>query len=228
MNSRNDLTEQLGYRFRDEALLERALTHSSYVNEQGRPYEENNERLEFLGDAVLDLIVGEALLSRCPHEEEGVLSKTRAIIVCESALAQLAQRLGIGERLLLGHGEALSGGRQRASMLADAMEAVLGAVYLDGGLEAVRGVALRLLSETMEEALSGKGFQDYKTRLQEALQAHGRQSIVYRVEREEGPDHDKTFFVSVSAGERLLGRGSGKNKKEAEQRAAQAALEELK
>ncbi|WP_130864121.1 ribonuclease III [Bacilliculturomica massiliensis] len=223
----NDLefAKKLGYEFRDPELLRHALTHSSFINESKMEYSANNERLEFLGDAFFDAIISECLYHRLAHEEEGLLTKTRAVIVCERSLMECGVRVNIGDYLRLGKGENQSGGRHRTSILADAMEAVIGAVYLDGGWEKARELVLRLFDRTIEEAVSGKLYSDYKTELQERLQARGEVVIHYEIEREEGPDHDKTFFVKLLADGKEIGRGTGRSKKEAEQHAARTALE---
>lgn len=218
------LEEKLGYSFADRSLIETALTHSSYVKEQEHPGE-YNERLEFLGDAFFDAVIGEELYRKFPNEEEGFLSRVRATIVCERSLAEKAARIGLGSHLLLGRGEEKTGGRQRPSVLADAMEALIGAVYLDGGFEAVRRVTLDLFSGQITDATHGVYHtQDYKTRLQEKLQAAGITDIRYEILREEGPDHDKTFTAGLYVNGVLSSDGSGKSKKEAQQQAARKAL----
>ena len=220
------LEEKLGYRFREPRLLETALTHSSYgLMEDGRRVD--NERLEFIGDAFLDAICAEMLYERLPEASEGTLTKLRALVVCEASLARLARELELGEQLRLGPGDEKTGGRERDSLLADAMEAVLGAIYGDGGYEAARTVMRGLLGERVEEAVSGRLFRDYKSLLQEHLQKQGKQ-IHYLVEREEGPEHAKTFYVRAEADGRVLGHGRGSSKKEAEQNAASQILQEGK
>jgi ribonuclease III len=215
----------LDYAFRDRSRLESALTHKSYVNENpswGRP---DNERLEFLGDAVLDLVVGHLLMDAAPERNEGELSKTRASIVNEAGLADVALELGLGEWLFLGRGEEQSGGRRKPSVLADACEALVAAVYLDGGFDASFGVVRKLFGGRVASA-GAAGMSDFKTRLQERA-ARRRQPVRYQLVHEEGPDHDKTFDIAAWVGERQLARGVGKNKKEAEQRAAELALRAL-
>lgn len=219
------LEARLGYTFGDRARLECALTHKSYLNENadwGRP---DNERLEFLGDAVLDLVVGHLLMEAAPERNEGELSKTRAAIVNETGLADVAGELGLGEWLFLGRGEESSGGRRKPSVLADACEAVVAAVYLDGGFEAAFNVVKRLFSSRVGSVREA-GLLDFKTRLQERA-ARRKVHVRYSVVHEDGPDHDKTFEVAASIGEREYARGSGKTKKEAEQRAAELALRSL-
>jgi ribonuclease-3 len=219
------LESRLGYAFRDRARLECALTHKSYLNENadwGRP---DNERLEFLGDAVLDLVVGHLLMDAAPERDEGELSKTRASIVNETGLAEVAGELGLGEWLFLGRGEEQSGGRRKPSVLADACEALVAAVYLDGGFEAAFAVVKRLFGG--RAASTGEaGLHDFKTRLQERA-ARRRLHVRYGLVRADGPDHDKTFEIAASVGDKELARGVGKTKKEAEQRAAELALRAL-
>ncbi|MGE0548215.1 MAG: ribonuclease III [Kofleriaceae bacterium] len=210
----------LGHTFREPSLLEQALRHASWCNEQpdgARP--EDNERLEFLGDAVLDLVVGHRLMARYPQLREGQLSMTRAQVVSETALSELAAQLGLGQWLMLGKGEEKSGGRAKPSILADAFEAILAAVYLDGGFAAAWDMLERLLGERIEN-VELKGFYDFKTRLQETSQARLKATPTYRVVQELGPDHDKRFVVAVTIGTDEWARAIGKSKKEAEQMAA--------
>lgn len=220
------LQQRLDYAFADQTLLETALTHSSYSREQSGNLP-CNERLEFLGDAFFDAIIGEELYRIFPHQEEGVLSRIRATIVCEKSLAMTARRLQLGTCLLLGNGEEKTGGRQRESILADAMEAVIGAVYLDGGFAQARRVVLQLFRQTIDDTKQGKFIiHDYKTHLQERLQARGVTQIRYELTGEAGPDHNKTFTMCLYVDGRPLAVGSGKSKKQAAQMAAQKALEE--
>jgi len=212
----------LGHRFQNPALLKEAITHSSYANENGCT---SNERLEFLGDAVLGIIVSDYLFGRKPSITEGEMTRVRAKSVCEEALSHHAKALGIGPYLLLGNGEAGSGGAERPSVLADAMEALIAALYLDGGREKARKYVLSFLTDTVEEAIKSGAVRDYKTTLQEKLQSKNAAPILYSVEKETGPDHAKEFTVQVSLGAKVLGRGTGKTKKAAEQAAAKAALE---
>jgi len=219
------LEARLDHPFADRTRLESALTHKSYCNENpawatgGRM---DNERLEFLGDAVLDLVVGHLLMEAQPSRSEGELSKMRAGIVNEAGLAEVAAELGLGEWLFLGRGEEQSGGRRKPSVLADACEAVVAAVYLDGGYQAAFGTVRRLFGARVALMRDG-GATDYKTRLQERA-ARRRVQVRYAVVDERGPDHEKTFEVSASIGEKEYARGSGRTKKEAEQRAAEVAL----
>jgi ribonuclease III len=215
------LEELIGHRFADRGHLELALRHSSWCNEQAADsaVREDNERLEFLGDAVLDLVVGHRLMNRYPQLREGELSVTRAQVVSEAGLSEIAAQLGLGDWLLLGKGEERSGGRQKPSILADAFEAIIAAVFLDGGFAVAADLATRLLHDRIE-TVEFKGFYDFKTRLQEAVQAKLKQTPTYRVVDELGPDHDKRFVVVVSIGSREWARAVGKSKKEAEQLAA--------
>jgi ribonuclease-3 len=219
-----NLCKDLRVSFADLALFQQALTHSSYANERKNDNVQHNERLEFLGDAVLDLIVSEYLFRNFSGLPEGDLTKARAAIVCEQTLSRLAREIGIGNYLLLGKGEAASGGRERTSILADAFEAVIGSIYIDCGLEVARQVVESRLVEEFALIKRGDYANDYKTLLQERVQRSGDNKICYDVISTSGPDHSKTFEVVVSVNSQKLGMGSGKNKKEAEQNAAQQAL----
>ena len=221
----SEFQKKIGYKFNDEALLKKALTHGSYVNEKGEGKDKNNERLEFLGDAFFDAVISEELYGRLDGVEEGTLTKLRALVVCEKSLASCGRLIGIGEYVLLGRGEENTGGRDKDALIADALEAVIGAVYLDGGYGAVRDVVLRTFASRIDEAISGKLKSDYKTALQETLQAAGEFGISYRLAKEEGPDHDKVFYINLFSAKKLIGKGQGKSKKEAEQNAAKDALE---
>jgi ribonuclease-3 len=214
------LAERLGRRFLDPDLLLRALAHRSWCAEtEGAA---SNERLEFLGDAVLGLVVTDHLFRAYPDLPEGELAKVRSSLVNSEALAEVAGNLDVGDALLLGKGEGASGGREKPSILADAMEAVIGAVYLDGGWEAAAQLVLGLLAERIEEAAAGPGGQDYKTRLQELAARRFEQLPRYEVD-DEGPDHAKRFFARVYLTGKLAGRGEGRSKKQAEQAAARMA-----
>ena len=202
-------------------LLDIALTHSSYANERG--YGECNERLEFLGDAVLGLLVGEYLYVRYPEGDEGELSRWRAMLICEENLAIWARELKLGKRLYLGKGEEVAGGRERTSILADAFEAVVAGIYLSHGLEKTREFLLGLLPKSVAALESGQGRLDYKTMLQEEVQRQGT-TVRYSLEDQFGPDHAKLFEVSAWINGELCGRGKGRSKKEAEQGAASVAL----
>lgn len=221
-----DFEQIIKYSFKDKTLLDKALTHSSYCREHGVDAKDNNERLEFLGDAFFDAVISVELYKRLEKVDEGKLTKTRALIVCEKSLASVAAGLHIGDYLNMGKGENQSGGRQRESILADAMEAIIGAIYLDGGYEEMAKFVGREFAHTIDDALAGKLFTDYKTQVQEVLQKRGQKTeISYVTDREEGPDHDKTFYVHLVCNGKTLGRGSGKSKKEAAQNAAKATLE---
>ncbi len=235
MNTRSlhNLEKLLGYQFRAVETLHQALVHRSYAHEKANMGEEDNERLEFLGDAVLSLTISHMLWMQFPEADEGSLSRMRASLVNESRLAAIAADLGLGNLIRLGKGEELSGGRTKPSILADAVEALLGAVYLDGGLEAAFEVVRRFFQEKLEQVAAEEDplrrlDRDYKTQLQEVTQAQKRLVPQYDVEREEGPDHDKIFYVTVSLEGKLLARGVGKSKKAAEQDAARKALSLLK
>jgi len=218
------LLDNLGHRFTNDRLLMQALTHRSYVNEVSDPGVADNERFEFLGDAVIDLVVSTALMERFPEAREGRLSKIRASVVSEGALARLAREMGLGEALRLGRGELMSGGRDKPSILSDAFEALIAAVYMDAGLERVAEVLLPRLRFPDNEALR-RG--DPKTELQQRVQADRHMTPTYHLVAEAGPDHDKTFEVEVRVGDEVLARGAGRTKKEAEQRAAGVALDAL-
>lgn len=220
-----ELEAVLGYTFRDRTMLEQALRHASWCNEQNRDATAklgDNQRLEFLGDAVLSLTVSQRLMVRFPEAHEGDLSVTRAQVVSEDGLSDVARTLGFGDWLLLGKGEEKSGGRAKPKILADAFEAIVAAVYLDGGFEAANALVERLLTERINAA-EIKNFYDFKTRLQETAQARLKSTPTYRVVQELGPDHDKRFVVAVTIGTDEWARAVGKSKKEAEQMAAAEA-----
>ncbi|MCL6616505.1 MAG: ribonuclease III [Anoxybacillus ayderensis] len=219
--------EQIGIFFRDEKLLIQAFTHSSYVNEHRKRLHEDNERLEFLGDAVLELTVSQYLFEQFPQMSEGELTKLRAAIVCEPSLVTFAHALSFGDLVLLGKGEELTGGRMRPSLLADVFEAFIGALYLDQGIEAV----VQFLGKTMFPKIREGAFShvmDYKSQLQELVQRDGNGVLEYKILQERGPAHNKEFVSRVSLNGEELGVGIGRSKKEAEQRAAQMALAKLK
>ena len=217
--------EIAGYSFKNPKLLETALTHTSYSNEKKV---ESNQRLEFLGDSIIGLVVGEYIYKTFPAMPEGELSKIRAGIVCEKGLVKCAEKINLSERLLLGRGEELSGGRTRASNLEDAFEAVMGAIFLDSDLDTVRGIVLEVMCETIADIISHDGIEDSKTALQEFLQKSGSCTIEYRLENEEGPDHNKTYTMAVYINGKKGGIGKGQSKKAAEQNAAKNALSVLK
>lgn len=213
--------ERIGYHFKNSELLTEALCHSSYANEK-RGTLRCNERLEFLGDSVLSIVVSTHLFTNCTHLPEGELTKIRAALVCESSLYGWAQQIGLGDFLLLGHGEEQSGGRQRPSILADAFEAVIAAIFLDGGMEAARPYVLGFLPEHFDR--QNAAFHDYKTVLQEVIQQNPEERVEYVLVGAEGPDHAKVFHMEVRLNSNVIGRGSGKSKKIAEQMAAKEAL----
>ena len=216
------LEEKLGYEFRDPALLENALTHSSCANES-RGRLQSNERLEFLGDSILGMVVADHLYRNHPDLPEGELTRTRAALVCEDSLVEVAEALRLGEYLHLGKGEEAGGGRKRPSIQADAVEAVLAAVYLDGGIGSARKIVQQYILCREVEGLTSP--RDYKTALQELVQRESGQVLKYRLTGEEGPDHDKRFLVDVMLNSNVIGRGEGRSKKNAEQMAAKEALE---
>lgn len=219
--------EQIGIFFRNEKLLMQAFTHSSYVNEHRKRLHEDNERLEFLGDAVLELTVSQYLFEQFPQMSEGELTKLRAAIVCEPSLVTFAHALSFGDLVLLGKGEELTGGRMRPSLLADVFEAFIGALYLDQGMEAV----IQFLEKTIFPKIREGAFShvmDYKSQLQELVQRDGSGVLEYKILQEKGPAHNKEFVSRVSLNGEELGIGVGRSKKEAEQRAAQMALAKLK
>ena len=223
----DSLEKKLGHVFRDRALLATALTHSSYANEN-RGRGECNERLEFLGDSVLGMVVADALFRRFPELPEGRMTRLRAQLVCEESLHRVASELGLGEYVRRGRGEEHTGGRRRTSILADAVEAVIAAMYLDGGLETAKAFIERQILSALDGAGPVMRVEDCKTELQELVQKKSGQSLSYELLGESGPDHDKTFTSQVSLNGRPIGSGSGRTKKEAEQAAARAALEALR
>lgn len=223
----DELQTRIGYRFRDRGLLEHALTHRSRAAEDASGGVADNESLEFLGDAVLGLVVADVLFHQFPHYDEGQKSKIKAAVVSTQSLARHATRLGLGAHLILGRGEEKTGGRQKPALLADAYEAIIAAVYLDGGLEAAEAFLRRELKEDIDEGSAPTYTRDCKSALQERLQALGRPLPEYRLVGEEGPDHRKTFNVEVTVAGEVLGTASGRAKKEAEQEAARLALERL-
>ena len=219
----SDLEQAIGYRFKNITLLQNALAHSSYANERWHDSLKSNERLEFLGDSILGMVVADHLYKTFPDRPEGELTRMRADMVCEQSLARIADRIGLGNHLLLGHGEEQGGGRGRASILADAVESVIAATYLDGGMDAARRfIETFVLCNVPVTRLQTV---DYKTRLQERVQQKKAQVLSYALIGETGPDHDKRFTVSVSLNGKEVGQGTGSSKKRAEQEAARAAME---
>ncbi len=222
------LQDRLGYRFLNIETLINALTHSSYAYESKEDNIEDNERLEFLGDGVLDFVIAEELFCRKTKKDEGYLSKTRALIVCEAMLSEIAEELDIGSLLLLGHGEDASGGRRKPSNLSDAMEAIFAAVYLDGGYEAARATIIGILSASINQALAGSLVFDYKSRLLEWSQsAHAHTPLKFLIIEEDGPVHNRIYKAAVVRDGTIVGEGTGRSKKSAEQEAAKAALESI-
>lgn len=222
-----ELEKKLNYTFRNPALLGEALNHSSYANEHRTACLRSNERLEFLGDSVLGFVTAEFLFLQHPDLPEGDLTRIRAALVCEQSLYEVAQKLELGNDLKLGRGEESGGGRKRTSILADAVEAVFAAVYLDGGISAASALIHRCLLEAEREEAVEERRRDYKTALQELVQRQADQILTYRMVGEEGPDHAKTFMAEVLLNGERLGTGSGHSKKEAEQAAAKGALDIL-
>ena len=217
MKKLSDLQEVIGYQFKQEGLLRQALTHSSFANEKHMKKHSDNERLEFLGDAVLEIVSSEFLYKNYPNKSEGDLTKFRASLVCEPTLAYCAEVIPLGDYLLLGKGEDLTGGRKRPSVVSDAMEAVIGAIYLDGGLANAKEFIHRFILNDIEHK---QLFYDSKTILQEMVQAKYKETLTYELVKEEGPDHNKSFEVCVKIGDEEIGRGLGRTKKAAEQVAA--------
>ena len=220
-----DLESAIGYKFKNITLLQNALTHSSYANEQWHDGLKSNERLEFLGDSVLGMVVAEHLYKTQPNRLEGDLTRMRADMVCERSLAEIAQKLDLGRHLLLGKGEELSGGRNRSSILADAVESVLAACFLDGGMEAAEAFIRKFV--LCDVPVSKLKNTDYKTALQELVQQKKNQQISYQLVEESGPDHNKSFWVEVMLNGTVVGKGTGSSKKRAEQDAARIAMEAL-
>lgn len=220
------LEKVIGYAFRDRELLKNALTHSSYSNEIKEIKLQDNERIEFLGDSVLNIVVSDRLYKE-NNLPEGEMTKRRAAIVCEASLERCAGIIDLGSHILLGKGEALSGGRTRSSILADAFESLIGAIYLDGGLSEAALFISRIMSDIIEETKNGNIFIDYKTNLQELVQSHHASDLVYEIILEEGPDHNKTYTSRVTSSDDIIGIGNGKTKKEAEQNAAKNAIENI-
>lgn len=221
----NGFQKKIGYFFKDSSLLKTALTHSSYAYEKNI---ESYERFEFLGDAIVDFLVGEYLFINYPDIDEGNMSRIRASLVCEKALAELAKEIGIGECILLGNGANQSGDRSRPSILSDVFEAHIAAMYLDAGFENTRDYLLSIYGNKIDETVRSGKFVDYKTNLQEKLQKNGACTIEYKLVSEDGPVHNCIFTVDVSLNGKVIGSGSGTSKKEAQQSAAADALKKLK
>ena len=225
VSKQSEFQKIIEYKFQKEGLLRQALTHSSYANERHMKKHSDNERLEFLGDAVLEVVSSEFLFLNYPEDSEGDLTKLRASLVCEPTLAYCAKEIRLGDFLYLGKGEDINGGRNRKSILSDALEAVIGAVYLDGGFASAKEFILKYVLTDIENK---QLFYDSKTILQEIIQGSSEEALSYKLIGEEGPDHDKRFIVEARLGERTIGRGMGHTKKAAEQEAAYQALLVLK
>ena len=217
-----EFEEKLGYSFKDKSLLELALTHSSFANEN--KLKKNNERFEFLGDSVLGFVTAEYLFTEFKNRPEGEMTKLRAAVVCEKSLFKFAEQIDLGKYILLGRGEDSTGGRNRPSVVSDAFEAIIAAIYIDGGMEAVKPYILRFIKDAVKRETS---FKDNKSLLQEEIQKVKGNSLAYEEVGEEGPDHDKTFVFRVKLNGEIIGKGKGKSKKEAEQNAAGNALNKL-
>lgn len=219
-----DVENSIGYEFKKKYLLTQALTHSSYANEKRT---KSYERLEFLGDSVLSVIISEHIFKRMRNVSEGDLTKFRALLVCEHSLAETAKKISLDKYMLLGKGEELTGGRNRESIISDVFESVLAAIYLDGGMKKARGWLLNLMENSIEEVLSGKKYNDYKTMLQETVQKGNEGKVTYQTIKETGMDHDKHFVVEVLIDGKSKRVGEGQSKKEAEQAAAHKVLRDL-
>lgn len=220
----SELQQDIHITFHDQHLLKQAFAHRSYLNESSE-FKESNERIEFLGDAILSFVTSHYLYTTYPQFPEGILTNIRSTLVKTKTLSTVAKELKLGELLLLSHGEESSGGRQNESLLADCFEALLGAIFLDQGIEVARTFLLKVLLVKSEDIIQNKSYVDYKSLLQELVQEHTKLSPTYKVTKSEGPDHNKTFWVEVFIEDASLGEGKGKSKQEAEQQAASAALE---
>lgn len=221
------IESEIGYVFKDKQLLIRALTHSSYSNENKKEKFKNNERLEFLGDSVLGVIVSEHIFNQYAALEEGQLTKIRAKIVCEASLGSAARALKIGHYMQFGRGEELTGGRTRTSILSDAFEALIAAIYLDGGMVHAKSFVISQLEPIIQDAVQGRLFVDYKTKLQEVIQVTKGNRIKYEIFKEEGLDHAKVFYTQVKLNDVVIGEGMGNSKKESEQSAAKEGLKRI-
>ncbi|NLI58028.1 MAG: ribonuclease III [Clostridium sp.] len=222
-----ELEKIIQYTFKNKKNIILALTHSSYANEYKNKKLTSNERLEFLGDTVLNMIISEEIYTRYNDLSEGEMTKFRSNVICETSLAKCAKNLNIGKYLLLGKGEENTGGRYRVSILSDAVEALIGALYLDAGLEMAKNFVLAQMGEMIEKSIKGIIFMDYKTQLQEILQKGNEKRVVYEIIGERGPDHDKVFISQVKIDGKPAGKGKGKTKKEAEQMAAKETIKTL-
>lgn len=215
-----------GYKFKDKSLYDLARTHTSYANEHSKTHKDSNQRLEFLGDSVLSIIVSDYIYNNYPDLPEGFLTKIRAAVVCEESLYHIAVKLNLGDELLLGRGEEITGGRTRISILADLVEAMLGAVYVDGGIECARGVLMPLIEDKIKNTAGSAGERDYKTTLQELVQKEKGRHAIYSIIGERGPDHMKEYKAMVNVG-KLFASGTGRTKKAAEQMAAKNIIPKL-
>ncbi len=220
----NKIEESIGYKFKNKDLLINALTHTSYAHENNK---ESNEKLEFLGDSILEFVSSKYIYNKYPNLQEGEMTKVRATVVCEESLYKIAKSHGFGEFLFLGRSEVKTGGKNRPAILADSVEAVIAAIYLDGGLQEADKFIIENLDKEIEKATKHVGDKDYKTVLQEKLQEHGEVKIEYEIINETGPDHDKYFEAQVKCNGKILAQGKGKSKKEAHMHAAKKALENL-
>ncbi|WP_018249673.1 ribonuclease III [Orenia marismortui] len=227
IKSLEELQQQIQIFFNDIDLLERAITHKSFANENRHLGLKDNERLEFLGDSVQDLVVSEYMILEYPDHPEGELAKIRSVVVSAPVLAEKAKEINLGKYLLLGKGEEMTGGRKRDSILADAFEALVGSIYLDQGLEVIKDFILKLLIPDIKKVEKGEHIQDYKTLLQEIIQKNSNARPEYEVIKEEGPDHNKQFTIQVNFEEEVLGVGTGSSKKEAQQKAARNAIDKV-
>lgn len=219
-----DLQNKIGYQFKNPALLNEALTHSSYANEHKSQHIKYNERLEFLGDSVLSIVVSDYIYKNCPELPEGELTKLRASLVCEKSLYEFAKKIDLGKCLILGKGERNNGGADRPSILSDAFEALIAAIYIDGGIEPASKHILNFVIPAIKNSKKKK-INDYKTTLQEIIQKNPGEKLEYVLVKESGPDHNKHFVVEVHLNSNVIGKGGGRSKKEAEQQAAREALE---
>ena len=219
-----DLQNKIGYQFKNPALLNEALTHSSYANEHKSQHIKYNERLEFLGDSVLSIVVSDYIYKNCPELPEGELTKLRASLVCEKSLYEFAKKIDLGKYLILSKGERNNGGADRPSILSDAFEALIAAIYIDGGIAPASKHILNFVIPAIKNSKKKK-INDYKTTLQEIIQKNPGEKLEYVLVRESGPDHNKHFFVEVHLNSNVIGKGGGRSKKEAEQQAAREALE---
>lgn len=222
------LQENIKIHFENPIILNQAFIHPSLINEKEKPHQENNQRLEFLGDAVLELVVSEYLYRYYDFLTEGQMTKIRAFTVCEPSLAKIAKQLSLGDYLILGKGEENTGGRKKTSILADTLEALIGAIYVDKNYSTAYDFVIQNLETVILKAIEGEWGTDYKTNLQEVLQKYDSERVLYNVIRESGPDHDKIFYVDVVWKDMILGTGIGKSKKQAEQKAAKVALVKIK